>query len=193
MRLACVLLLLAGEPVRFDANLLPQFTANQLANSEAATRVGLTRWVSTPHGRRILDSLGTEVHVIVTEDDSEAGIGRAPQPGLATLIAANDPSKIKTYDLVLNPTYFRVPQGMTPLPKQPSTPADMMAAAWAAEMLHIFFYSQGVSLPHHNRADFQSEWRGVAEELGLPTLTHDDDDEHIRPSRRRVIVMRGLR
>ena len=192
MRLAAVLLLLAGEPVQFDAALQPHFTVNQIANSEAATRVGLARWASTPHGRQMIDELGSEVHVNVIEDLSEAGIGRAPQPGIATFLATSDRSKTKTFDVVLNPAYFRVPRGMTPLPHQPSTPADMMALAWAGEMLHVSFYAQGVSLPHHNRADFQSQWREVAAELGMPMLTHDDDDDRFRVTRR-ILVMGGPR
>lgn len=178
MRLACIVLILAGEPVHFDANMQPQFTANQLTNSATATRDGLARWAATRHGRDIIGSCDSdEFRVNVIEDDNEEGIGRAPQPGIATLVAAGDHSQTKIYDVIFNPRYFRVPRGMTPLPHQPSTPADMMAAAWAAEMLHIDFYSQGVSLPHHGRADFQREWRGVAAELGMPTLTHDDEDE----------------
>ena len=68
----------------------------------------------------------------------------------------------------------------------------MMALAWAGEMLHVSFYAQGVSLPHHNRADFQSQWREVAAELGMPMLTHDDDDDRFRVTRR-ILVMGGPR
>jgi hypothetical protein len=60
-----------------------------------------------------------------------------------------------------------------------------MAAAWAGEMLHIDFYSQGISLPHHERADFQEQWRLVAGELGFPMLPHEEDrGQGIRLSRR---------
>ena len=150
---------------------------------------------ATPHGMRLIDYFdASEYEVIVTEDSGEEGVGRAPQPGIATLVAALDHSQKKTYELVLNPTFFRVPEGMTPLANQPATPADMMAAAWAGEMLHIYFYSLGISLPHHQRPDFQREWRGVAAELGLATLTHDDDDGHRHaPSRARVLVLRSAR
>lgn len=42
-------------------------------------------------------------------------------------------------------------------------------------MLHIDFYSQGIVLPHHGRADFQRAWREVARQLGFPGLEHDDE------------------
>jgi hypothetical protein len=57
----------------------------------------------------------------------------------------------------------------------------MMAAAWAAEMLHIDFYARGISLPHHSRSDFQSEWLIIATQLGFPNLPHEDESE--RPPR----------
>lgn len=183
---AIILIVLAGEPVHFDAALRPQFTSNQVKNSAESTRAGLARWAATPHGQQLLANFSGDCKVRVTEDPAEDGAGRAPQPGIATLVAAADHSKLKTYDLVLNPMYFRVPDGMIPLPNQPATPADMMAAAWAAEMLHIHFYLQGISLPHHQRADFQREWRAVAMELGMPALTHDDDDA--RPSPRKIVL-----
>ena len=64
---------------------------------------------------------------------------------------------------------------------EPTTPAQVMAAAWAAEMLHIDFYSRGISLPHHSRTDFQTEWREVARQLGFPYLAHgDESDENHR-------------
>ena len=77
---------------------------------------------------------------------------------------------------------------MVPLPNQPATPADMMAAAWAGEMLHVDFYARGISLPHHSRDDFQTEWEAVAVELGFPALRHNDEDE--RRYRRRGAVVR---
>ena len=186
--------IVAGEPVRFDANMHPRFTPHQLTNTSEATRTGLVRWAATEHGRHLIESFdAAEYEVVVTEDADEEGVGRAPQPGIATLVASLDHSQKKSYDLVLNPGFFRVPERMTPLPNQPVTPADMMAAAWAGEMLHIYFYSQGVSLPHHQRADFQREWRAVAAELGMSALTHDDADERRMFSRPRVIVMRSVR
>ena len=186
---------IAGEAVRFDATMTPQFTSNQLMRSAPATRAGLTRWAATAHGRELIDYFDAGKYEIrITEDSDEEGVGRAPQPGLATLVAAGDHSQKKSYELMLNPGYFRLPEGMTPLPNQPVTPGDMMAAAWAGEMLHIYFYSRGISLPHHQRADFQREWRGVATELGMSALTHDDADEYRRSfAPARVIVMRGAR
>ena len=59
------------------------------------------------------------------------------------------------------------------MPDEPATPADVMAAAFGAEMLHIDFYSRGISLPHHERPDFQREWRAIAVELGMPGLRHE--------------------
>lgn len=170
--------LLAGEHVRFDPQMRPQFTENQLLNSTAATRDGLTRFAATEHGKTWIARLSaSEYEVTVFEDTNEDGIGRAPQPGIATLVSAVDHSKLKVYELILNPTWFRIPDRMEPLPNQPVTPADMMAIAWAGEMLHIYFYSQGISLPHHPRPDFQREWRAIAAELGMPNLTHDDGEE----------------
>jgi hypothetical protein len=191
----CGVFMLAGECVTFDSNGQPRFTPGQLLNSAPATRAGFVRWAATAHGRHIIDSFNAaEYEVRITEDSDEDGLGRAPQPGIATLIAAGDHTQQKSYELVLNPAFFRIPEGMTPLPNQPVTPSDMMAAAWAGEMLHIWFYSQGISLPHHQRPDFQREWRGVAAELGMPTLTHDDEDERGRLlDSRRVIVLRSVR
>ena len=69
-----------------------------------------------------------------------------------------------------------------------------MAAAWAAELLHIDFYSRGISLPHHQRADFQREWRAIAEELGFPTMPHGEDEEREGYGNDRVtFVGRGSR
>ena len=103
------------------------------------------------------------------------------------MVAATDHTKTKAYDLILNPT-FGLPKGVLSLSGEPSTPADMMAAAWAAEMLHIDFYARGISLPHHQRDDFQTEWEAVAAELGFPTLRHNDEDE--RRYRHRGAIVR---
>ncbi len=177
-------LILAGEPVRFSADLRPRFTDNQIRNSTAATRDGLAKWAATEHGRKLIERFRPREHrVVIIEDATEGGAGRAPQPGLATLIAATDHSTAKGYELILNPSFFRIPDGMTPLPNQAITPADMMAAAWAGEMLHISFYAQGISLPHHHRADFQREWRVMAAELGMAAMEHDDDADLVRPRR----------
>ena len=71
--------------------------------------------------------------ITVYEDASEGGAGRAPEPGIATLTSTGESSRVKRYVLILNPT-FVLPKGMNPLPYQPATPADMMAAAWAGEI-----------------------------------------------------------
>ncbi|MGZ8853384.1 MAG: hypothetical protein ACXW2X_08305, partial [Thermoanaerobaculia bacterium] len=110
----------------------------------------------------------------------ELSPGRAPQPGIATLVSAGDRAKLKSYAIILNPTFFRVTKDQAPYPNEPHTAADVMAAAFAAEMLHVDFYSRGISLPHHERADFQREWRTIAAELGMDGLRHDDDDERDR-------------
>lgn len=173
---------LAGERIRFDASARPEFTEGQIRYSSEATRSGLVKWAATPRGRRmILRFNGAEYSVTIREDGHGVGAGSAPQPALATLAAATDHTKTKAYDLILNPT-FTLPRGAIPFSSgEPSTPADMMAAAWAAEMLHIDFYARGISLPHHLRPDFQSEWHAMATELGFPNLPHEDEPE--RPPR----------
>jgi hypothetical protein len=164
---------LAGEPLTFDSSLRPRFSESQLQSCAPATREGLARWAATDNGHRMLERFNTsEFSVRVTEDPDESGAGRAPQPGLATLVAAMDHAKLKRYDLILNPLYGRALK-FDPVPGRPSTPSDMMAVAWAGEMLHIYYYSKGISLPHHERADFQRDWREVAAELGFPSLKHD--------------------
>jgi hypothetical protein len=176
---------LSGERIRFDANARPEFTENQIGHSAEATRSGLAKWAATPRGRSlILRFNSAEYDVEIQEDGHDGGAGRAPQPALATLVAATDHTKTKAYDLILNPT-FRLPAGAIPYSSgEPTTPADIMAAAWAAEMLHIDFYARGIGLPHHSRADFQSEWHAIATELGFPNLTHEDESERpLRPWR----------
>jgi hypothetical protein len=153
--------------------------AKDIQNCSAATRDGFARWAATEHGRAIIERLNGEV--VVTEDANEGGAGRAPEPGIATLSSIGR----RVYSLILNPN-FALPPGMVPLPNQPATPGDMMAAAWAGEMLHVDFYSRGISLPHHQRDDFQSEWQAVAAELGFPALRHSDDEER-RPQRRAIV------
>src|SRR5437867_2228067 len=167
---------------------MPRFTDNQIRKTSEATRAGLARWASTEQGRKLIAYFSNrEFRVTVTEDLDEMGAGRAPQPGLATLVAAQDHKRTKNYELILNPAFFKLPTGMDPLPNQPSTPADMMAVAWAGEMLHIYFYSQGISLPHHPRSDFQEQWQTVAVELGMPAVRHDDDDEVAHTARLRFL------
>jgi hypothetical protein len=181
---------LAGEPVQFDAKLHPAFTSTQLRNSFDATRTGLARWAATNEGQKIIRHLDPkEYRVVVAEDPQEWGAGRAPQPGIATLVAANDHTKLKTYTMILNPT-FGLDRGVIALPGHPTTTSDLMAIAWAGEMLHIDYYSRGISLPHHSRPDFQEEWRTVAGELGYPSATHNDASDEPMRGRPRVIVWR---
>ena len=176
LALVCAIVL-AGDRVCFDGDFRPQFTANQIMNSAEATRTGLAKWAATEQGRKLIEYFSArEFKIRVIEDTDEGGAGRAPQPGLATLVAAYDHSRTKYYELILNPAFFKLPEGMDPLPNQPATPADMMAVAWAGEMLHIYFYAQGISLPHHQRSDFQEQWQTVAAELGMPAVRHDDDE-----------------
>ena len=163
---------LGGEPVAFDANLIPRFTPSQIEHSRAATRDGMILWAMTAQGRRLIEHFrAPEYRIVVIESDDESGAGRAPQPSLATLMAAGVASKTKTYELILNPSDYRRPRDVTEI-AGPRTAAEVMAAAWAGEMLHIYYYSQGISLPHHNREDFQERWREVAEELGWPEMRH---------------------
>ncbi len=178
---------LAGDRVRFDSAMRPQFTQRQVRNSAEATRAGLALWSATPRGRQLIEILsGQEYEVQVIEDLTEPGAGRAPQPALPTLLAASDHARRKSYALVLNPGFFRLPEGMNPAPFGPASAAEMMAVTWAAEVLHIYFYTQGVSLPHHQRPDFQDEWRTIARELGLPGMPHDDEDQMIRAAGAKV-------
>jgi hypothetical protein len=178
---------LAEEPIDFDRALQPLFTDHQMQGSAASTRAGLQRWASTQTGHRLITYFSSpEFRVSVVEKINEDGAGRAPQPGLAMLVAAADHAKQKRYDLILNPDYGKS-KGFDPMPGTPSTPSDMMAVAWAAEMLHIYFYSKGISLPHHERADFQEEWHEVAAELGFPALRHDGKEAvDVAPSKRVV-------
>ena len=175
-------ILLAAERVHFDAHLAPQFTAHQISATSAATRDGLDLWAATERGRneiRRFDS--SEYQVIVVEDRIDSASGEAPQPSIATLLGASDRAKLKTYELVLNPEFRPAVEATAMSTGEPTTPAQVMAAAWAAEMLHIDFYSRGISLPHHSRADFQTEWREVARQLGFPYLAHgDESDENHR-------------
>jgi hypothetical protein len=187
-------IVLAGEPVRFDANAKIAFTDAQIRATSAATREGLLRLASTPDGRRMLRHFATsEYTIVVVESDDDTEVASAPEPGIATLVAANDHSIAKTYEIVLHPIPFSLPDGATALPNQASTPADQMAAAWAAELLHIDFYSRGISLPHHQRADFQREWHTIAKELGFPGMLHGEDDERDGAATGRVIFIGGER
>jgi hypothetical protein len=172
-------LVLAGEVVRFDESQSPVFTLRQLQHTDAVTRAGLTRWAETDEGRALLARFrGSEYEVVVLEDRGEPALGRAPQPGLATLLSWSNTSALKTYTLILNPALaaeYEQPKGNRS--RLALRPEDILAAAWAGEMLHIDFYSRGIVLPHHHRADFQERWRAVANQLRLSFLTHGDEDE----------------
>lgn len=175
--LVATAVMLANEPVRFDGNHLPQFTANQMQNTSVAIRNGLSKWAATAHGRHMIEYLAAHhCEITVVEDDSENAMGRAPEPGIATMVA-----KRKTFVMVLNPTFYRLPKDMQPLPGEPANASDAMALAWAGEMLHIYFYARGISLPHHERPDFQEQWTAIAGELGMTGVRHDDGDAFARP------------
>jgi hypothetical protein len=173
-------IILADEAIGFDADLRPQFSAHQLKASAEATRAGLVRWAATGEGKSIIARFqAKDRQVIVVESDDESTIGRAPQPGFVTLLAAGDPKQLKTYWLIVNPAlaaqYDRpksIPLGL------PQTPADVMALAWAGEMLHIEFYAAGIPLPHHERLDFQKRWLRVADALGTARAQHGTDELH---------------
>jgi hypothetical protein len=167
---------LAGEHVMLDG--APQFTARQVRATAPEVRAGFARWAATPEGKRLLARFNpAEYEIDLVIDENEEGAGRAPQPALATLAGWSDHQAVKRYAVILNPE-LRVPKGRIVFPSsQPATQADMMAAALAGEMLHVDFYSRGISLPHHQRADFQQEWRAIARELGYPDMKHEDDDE----------------
>ena len=189
--IACVLcpFMLAGEPVRFDAEMRPQFTQHQIEVVSEATRTGIGKWAHTEQAAKLIPRFSApEYTIAVDEDLAEPSPGRAPQPGIATLAAATDHAKKKTYSIVLNPSFFRVTKDLAHFADEPGSAADVMAAAFAAEMLHLDFYSRGISLPHHERPDFQREWRAIASDLGMPALRHDDDDERAFAPRRRPFV-----
>jgi hypothetical protein len=111
-----------------------------------------------------------EFHVEIVENLEEESAGRAPQPGLATLVNASNHGVKKSYDVILNPRYGVM--RAEAVPGFPASPSDMMAVAVAGEMLHVEYYARGISLPHHERDDFQREWREMAVQLGYPSLPH---------------------
>jgi len=140
---------------------------HQIETTSPATRAGFAKWAATAHGREMIEYLAANhCDITVIEDPSERGIGRAPEPGIATLVAAYR-SKPRGYVVILNPLLAG---------QQPARAAEAMAIAWAGEMLHVYFYAHGINLPHHSRPDFQQEWQAMAAELGMPTVPHDDDD-----------------
>ncbi|HEY0787829.1 MAG TPA: hypothetical protein VGE86_04235 [Thermoanaerobaculia bacterium] len=169
---------LGGEPVTFGADLRPRFTKRQIASTAEETRAGFDRWARTREGRWIIRRLReSDRSVVVLEDPEQESIGRAPQPGFTILLAAANRAVHKEYAIVLNPRIAAQYQGGESLDLgRPRTPADAMALAWAAEMLHIDFYADGITLPHHERADFQERWSAVAGQLGFPNTPHGKDD-----------------
>jgi hypothetical protein len=173
---------LADETIRFDADLRPQFSERQLRTTAEPTRAGLVRWASTLEGKSIIARFqGKDREVIVIESADEPTIGRAPEPGFLTLLAAGDPKQLKTYRLIVNPALaeqYQAAKGSKSIDLGlPRTPADAMALAWAGEMLHIEFYAEGIPLPHHRRADFQERWHLVAQALGMPRAEHVTESE----------------
>lgn len=171
---------LANERVTFDAKCAPRFTDAQINATAPSVREGLAEWASTERGCAMIRRFDTrEYEIDVIEDALETSTGEAPQPGIATLVAANDHTKVKKYELVLNPSFKTTSETLV-FHDEPNEPAQLMAAAWAAEMLHIDFYSRGISLPHHSRADFQEAWREIAQQLGFPRLAHGDRDDTAR-------------
>lgn len=164
------------------------FSAHQIASCAQSTRDGFARWAATAEGRAILARLRRDDYeVTIVEDASEPGLGRAPHPNAATFVA--NEQQMKRYTLILNPALaaqYNHP-GALDL-GLPRTPADAMAAAWAAEMLHIEFYARRIPLPHHDRSDFQERWRTVAIQLGFPRLEHGTEDEERDRARSLVIV-----
>ena len=155
---------------------------------------GLRAFASTPKGCEMIRRFDTrEYNVEVSEEVLDNSTGEAPPPSIATIINAVDHSKTKSYELILNPDFKRTTE-IVVFTDEPVTPAQMMAAAWAAEMLHIEYYARGISLPHHARADFQEEWRELARQLGFPRLAHGADTEDELPpqfrTRARIIIWR---
>ncbi len=190
--LPIAVLLLAGETIRFDDHQRPQFTEQQVRSTAETTRAGFVNWIATHEGQLLVARFrGEEFEIVISEDEGEPSPGRAPQPGIATLLAAGDRTKVKRYELVLNPS-IAAEYGRGPVLAlgQPLTPTDVMATAWAAEMLHIDFYSCGIRLPHHSRGDFQERWQSVASELGFPLMKHDTEEE-VDSDRRRAVIIIG--
>jgi hypothetical protein len=176
--IAAAAFILAGERVPFNAAQQPVFTEKQVREVGPDVRAGFARWAATRNGRRLIARFNSpEYAIVIAEDATEEGPGRAPQPALATLVGSSDHHAAKVYTIIINPA-FRLTAGRNLFPSiQPATTAEMMAAAFSGEMLHVDFYSRGISLPHHQRSDFQEEWRAIARELGYPDMKHQDEDE----------------
>jgi hypothetical protein len=164
----------AGEPIAFDSDLRPRFTERQMRRTAHSTRAGFVKWAATAEGRRLIARFHSpEYEIAVIEDGDDDAPGRAPQPGIAAFMFAGDATKVKRYELVLNPVlaaHYDIPDAIDL--GEPRSARDVMAAAWAGEMLHIEFYADGIPLPHHGRDVFQDRWRKVATELGFPRMSH---------------------
>lgn len=154
------------------------FTNRQLKHTAEATRAGFVKWATTPEGRRLIARFRKpEYEIMVLEDRGEGSLARAPQPGMTNFLVASDPTKTKYYTLLLNPSIAELYHHADALDLgEPHTPVDVMAAAWAGEMLHIEFYADAITLPHHRRPEFQERWRKVAFELGFPRMRHDTEE-----------------
>lgn len=170
--------IVAGKPIAFDSAFRPRFTPAQVAATAKVTRAGFALWAGTAEGRAIIARiLLGDTSVVVEEDSGEASLGRAPQPGFTTLLAAGDRTRHKRFRIVLNPATAEQYHGDPALDTgRPRTGAEAMALAWAAEMLHINFYLEGIALPHHERADFQERWAAVTAELGFRNTPHGDEE-----------------
>lgn len=169
-------LVLAGEPVTFSRRWVPEFTAAQVEKTVSSTRRGLAKWALTKEGRAWVEKWRSgEFEVIVVENAAREALGEAPAPGLATLAASDDRTKLKRFTINLNPymaadfTRERVRYAEIP------TPDDAMALAWAGEMLHVSFYASGIALPHHGRPDFKQRWHDVAMQLGFGKVAHGEN------------------
>lgn len=170
--------LFAGKPVAFDADLRPRFTEHQMRRTAHSTRAGFVKWAATAEGRRLIARFQLpEYEIAMIEDGDDDAPGRAPQPGIATFMFAADGTKVKRYDLILNPVLAASYDIAGALDMgEPRSARDVMAAAWAAEMLHIEFYADGIPLPHHSRREFQERWRKAAMELGFPRMRHVSEE-----------------
>jgi hypothetical protein len=184
---------LASESIRFDADLLPRFSEQQVASTSRSTREGLVKWAATAEGRSIIAKLvRDEYEVTIVEDANERGVGRAPQPATAMLVAYDKRNLLKRYRLVVNPSIAAQYDNPAAISLgHPRTAADVMAAAWAAEMLHIDFYARGIPLPHHERDDFQQRWLTVASQLGFPMMEHGTKEEERGPADRDPVITIG--
>jgi hypothetical protein len=181
-------ILLAGEPLQFDTAQSIRYTDRQLRHTASSTRAGLDLWARTEQGRWLLRYFNARNYeIVVTEDAEETGSGRAPQPGIATLLAGD--KALKVYALIINPAPSDVPKAMTTIGGHPSKAEEFVAATWAAEMLHIYFYAKGILLPHHGRDDFQKAWRAVAAQLGFPTMQHGAEEEPVAIEGAKMIVI----